>query len=333
MLDTCNETSAIYNPVLAIILNWNKPEETLSCVDSFYKDEGTFDILVVDNGSLPDLKNKLVNSLSSKYQSRIITPDDHVAQDLYQKNVYIMLLNKNTGYAQGNNFGILFAINSGYEFSLISNNDIELIEKNTISTLLSHIRTNKDIAWAAPEIINRNGRSEGPFPKTSISELFLKKGIFLPLWLIFFRTQEHRIEKNLRNAYTSGKLTPYIFGGSFGLFRNSAMQQVGFFDEKTFLYSEEQIISERLSRKGYSKKYVPSVQVIHNHEYDNDGLDLKKELIFLKSRRYYYREYRGHSKILINIASLSRIFWLIFYKPAIVFFKQLRKRLLNPTAL
>ncbi|MBU2811479.1 glycosyltransferase family 2 protein [Acidithiobacillus thiooxidans] len=311
--------------ILVIILNFNKPIETLHCLDSIYNNNGIFDILIIDNGSEKKNQQALLNKIKEKYFQIIITIDEIINNNLIKnnkKNVYLLFSEKNNGYSKGNNIGIMFSINNGYIYSLISNNDIYTPDIDTINMLEKAINQDNGTAWVAPKIINISNKTEGPFNKTEISELFFKKGFLLPIWILFLRKKEKRNNDLLVNKYESGIANPYIFGGSFGLFRNSSLFEVGLFDENTFLYSEEQIISERLNYKGFKKKYVPEVSVIHNHHYDKDGLNFRLEFIFLKSRIYYYRKYRNYGWPLIILGAVSRIFWLIFYKPIIIMLKR-----------
>lgn len=107
------------------------------------------------------------------------------AGHLSTNNIYIILSESNTGYARGNNIGIRFSISSGYTYSLISNNDIITPNVDTIAKLEEFMDHDTMIGWVSPKIINISGKTEGPFPQTNISELFLKKGIFFPFWFFF----------------------------------------------------------------------------------------------------------------------------------------------------
>lgn len=311
---------------LVIILNWNKPKETLECINSITNANGSFDILIIDNGSNNDNRALLIELIKNEYNANILNlsnPEQAQKNSSEEKNIYIILSGSNTGYARGNNIGVILSLELGYRYSLISNNDVIVTDKNVIIELENCIDQDQKIAWVAPKILNISGKTEGPFQKTEISELFFKKGILLPLWFLFKRKKEVSEFKIHTNQYETGDATPYIFGGSFGLFRNTALKDVGFFDENTFLYSEEQIISERLNKKNYLKKYVPDSQIIHNHKYDKDGLNYKLELYFLRSRIYYYTKYRGYNKFFVLLGALSRIFWLLFYKPIIILLKNI----------
>lgn len=87
--------------VLVVILNYKTPQLTLNLVDALktihYQ---AFDIMVVDNNS----------------------PDDSakVLQKGAENNDYLFYANHvNAGYAAGNNIGIRYAIQHGYQYTWI----------------------------------------------------------------------------------------------------------------------------------------------------------------------------------------------------------------------
>ena len=79
--------------VTAVILNYNRYEDTVQCIHSLQKcTYPKLNILLVDNGS-PD---KSGERLKEEFQS-----------------IVSMCLPRNTGYAAGNNAGIRYALDRG----------------------------------------------------------------------------------------------------------------------------------------------------------------------------------------------------------------------------
>lgn len=93
-----------------IILNWNGADDTLACLDSLAKAEGDFRVYVVDNGSADD-------SLA-RIQAWI---DVHGEMD-----VRLVPLDKNYGFARGNNKGLEVARKETPDSYLLLNNDTEV---------------------------------------------------------------------------------------------------------------------------------------------------------------------------------------------------------------
>ncbi len=89
--------------IVIIILNWNRPADTLECLESIKKlDTLHFDTIVVDNGST----------------------DNSVALIKQQHSDITLLENgENLGFAEGNNRGIAEALKRGADYVLLLNND------------------------------------------------------------------------------------------------------------------------------------------------------------------------------------------------------------------
>lgn len=93
-----------------ITLNWNGADDTLACLQSLSKAEGEFVVYVIDNGSSDD-------SLS-RIQAWI---DEHRGL-----NVHLVPLDKNYGFARGNNKGLEVARKINPDRYLLLNNDTEV---------------------------------------------------------------------------------------------------------------------------------------------------------------------------------------------------------------
>lgn len=86
-----------------IILNWNGKTDTLACLDSLKKiDHPSFDIIVVDNGSIDDSCAAIKAAFPS---------------------VHLIETGKNLGFAEGNNVGIRHALENGADWLFLLNND------------------------------------------------------------------------------------------------------------------------------------------------------------------------------------------------------------------
>lgn len=93
-----------------IILNWNGADDTLACLDSLLKAEGDFRVYVVDNGSTDDSLQRIGAWL-----------DAHDGFD-----AQLVPLDKNYGFARGNNMGLEVARENAPDSYLLLNNDTEV---------------------------------------------------------------------------------------------------------------------------------------------------------------------------------------------------------------
>ena len=93
-----------------IILNWNGADDTLACLQSLAKAEGDFRVYVVDNGSSDDSLARIEAWVKA-----------HRACD-----VQLVPLDRNYGFARGNNKGIAAACQDNPDSYLLLNNDTEV---------------------------------------------------------------------------------------------------------------------------------------------------------------------------------------------------------------
>jgi len=296
-----------------IVLNWNKPEMTIECLESLQTMDGEYDIFVIDNGSDKDKRDKLTDEM--KKRNATILTEDHINEFTLDERddqlLLLMLLDQNYGYAKGNNYGLRLAHRLGYKYSLISNNDVKIIDKNVLVELTKGIESDPKYAWAGPRILGPDGKEQKPNRSPNLSEYALERGILYP----FFR--KRGIEKNKKYAAEND----FKYGwptGCFILLNNEKANEVDFFDEHTFLYAEEPILAEKFLKKGYFLSYVGQVSVLHNHPSTTRSFKnstYKFEILRLNSDMYYFNRYRNYSKFACQLAKFSVMFYLTFYKP------------------
>ena len=123
--------------VTIIVLNWNGKDLTLECLDSLYKvNYSNYNILVVDNKS----SDGSVESFHKQYP-----------------NISVLELDKNYGYAEGNNRGFKFLNNDKPDYVIFLNNDT-IVDKDFINPLISPLISNKNIHQTAPKIYYQNNK-------------------------------------------------------------------------------------------------------------------------------------------------------------------------------
>lgn len=249
--------------VLIVILNYNTYELTLKLISelNLNLDYKNYSILVVDNCS----PNESVRFLKEKQSSLC----------------YNLIVNKtNAGFAAGNNVGIRYAINHGFKYSWIINNDITLVDKKILRTLVTQAEANVNAACIGPKIMDLQGNLVPPFIERP-TRWSMTLGI---------ASSKKRREKAV---YHSRKV--YRVYGCCMLVNNSWMRKVGFMDERTFLYYEEDILAERLLGVGAYAYYCAEAEIVHlesmtvNTARGNKAR--KKCALVLRSMDIYLKEY------------------------------------------
>ena len=130
--------------VLIIILNYKTYKMTIDLVEQLKTlDDNLFDIMIIDN--------------NSPNESALIL--ERFAKD---KGLIFLKNNINSGYAAGNNIGIRYATNKGYQYSLILNNDLKIVDSEFIEKLII-AGSDERVACIGPKIVDLDGESVAPY--------------------------------------------------------------------------------------------------------------------------------------------------------------------------
>ena len=252
--------------VLVVILNYGTYDLTINLINELRTEleYENYSIMVVDNCS-PNESAEVLEAKSKEMD-------------------FIFFANKNNaGYAAGNNIGIRYGIEHGFDYSWILNNDVELREKNVLSHMVEIAEKNERVGCVGPMIYSLSGEICAPYVNRPS-----------------FRSQTFGIimEKKTRQKYTYESREVYRVYGCCMLLKNKAMQAVDCMDERTFLYNEEDILAERMTTKGYVTYYDPEVSVTHKESSSMKRMSKNRKLFQIreskKSRELYLKEYRHY---------------------------------------
>ena len=243
ILDFCN--NIIFGQLLtfknimitASIVIYNSSKEDIQTVVTCAANSSVNTIYVIDNAP-NDSKREFVQSLSKKV-------------------VYIQG-HGNVGYGAAHNIAIREVVRNGAKYHLVLNPDIEFA-LGTVEALRNYMEVNPNAGQIMPKIVSPDGKQQylcklipTPF------DLILKR--FLPS-----KTTEKRADKfQLKfTGYDKTMNVPYL-SGCFMFFRVSALNEIGFFDERFFMYPEDVDITRRMHEK-YATLFYPNVEVVHTH--------------------------------------------------------------------
>ena len=265
---------------IIIILNYNDSNNCLKLYNQI-KDYKCLDgIIFVDN-----------NSKETSYKD---------LKSINDKKVDVIRLNSNEGYAHGNNEGIKYVIKKYKECNLIiSNPDIEISEAN-LKGLLNQISSNKDISLLGPTIIECKTISRG----WKLTDGWDEVKLSIPV----YGSNRNKVV-GYKDNYYKGDITKVdVVSGSFFIIKSNVIKDINYFDERTFLYYEENILSTKLKVKKYNVYVSNKYKVKHNHSesVDKNINNIKKFKILKESQNYYVNNYcnaNGLQKLLIKIFS------------------------------
>lgn len=210
-------------------------------------------------------------------------------------NINYFELDSNDGYAKGNNKIIKKAMERNkYEYVVISNPDIEINDKKLIQQLIYEASNKEDCAIIAPKIITHEGRQQGPYVRQH-PLIYSLKYIFPMIWLPFWKYREKKITQY------SELIKVWRVIGAFMIIKVKDFEKVGFFDEGTFLYWEEDILSYKLQNENKNVYFYPKIFVKHLHGSQGKSMISKFDTESMK----YYFNICGYNKYLIMLCEAS----------------------------
>lgn len=271
-----------------IVLNYNNYELTYECVKNLKTLEINFPIIIVDNNSLNNSFEFLKENLK-KYE-----------------NIHIIKNSINSGYASGNNYGIQYAINNigKFDYIAIMNPDVKITYKEIFINLINKLDKNEEVAGITGIMINnKDVNLYGTF-----WNIPTKKDIILNYSTIIRKIRDSYKKKILKIDGDFDDMSYVgVVTGSFFIIKKKVFEEIGFFDENTFLYNEENILAIKLKRIGYRFSISINDYFFHNHVYTNT-LNLKGrfriEKILFDSTKYLIKKY--YDKNLISFLYLMR---------------------------
>jgi hypothetical protein len=213
--------------VYIVILNTNRRDDTLACLDSLskstYKD---LKIIVLDNSSI----DGSVEAVCSAFP-----------------NVQIINLTENLGYAGNNNVGIVEAIKQGADWVLVLNEDT-ILDPDCLAELVKVGESDPKVGIVGPMVYHHNEpdviQSAG--------------GILGKYW----RSQHLGQNELDQGQFQSPHRVEWISGCAI-LVRKAAIEQAGMLDASFFIYWEETEWCIRVARGGWQIIHVPRARIWH----------------------------------------------------------------------
>ena len=151
---------------------------------------------------------------------------------LNKKNEYFFIRNK--GYGTGHNYALkkISKLNES-TYHIILNPDI-VFENNCIKSLLSYMNANQDVGLVMPKVLYPSGELQY-LCKLLPSPFNILQRKILPKNKLGKREKIYRLEET---GYNKIMNVPCL-SGCFMFIRLSVLQDIGFFDERFFMYFED----------------------------------------------------------------------------------------------
>lgn len=328
-----------------IIINWNSWRDTIVCLDSVFKSNcHCFKVIVCDNGSSDKSVDHIVswangtliaeNEVTRIYRDIVSPPCKKPIQflvcdrknaewwgalDTKDVSLIIIKIDKNLGFAGGNNVGIKYILSRSNralknEYILLLNPDT-IIFPDTLYSMMNFMRSTPSVAVCGARLFYADGSpqpSYGYFPTIPrmlvhlfpFHKLFPKK-----LFKNFKRlsvTPSEDITEPIKVDYPSGACL---------MIRRGVLDTIGGMDERFFVYFEEADWCYRMMKAGWERYYVPSARVIHycGGSFENAGL--KRRLFSLESRfKFFNKHFNIFQNFILKLVHLiSSVCCLAFW--------------------
>lgn len=246
-----------------IILDYNNYNDLIKCIDSICENTCLTDIklLVIENGSTNSNCEKVELYLESKFSVDFLKEAD-LSSINNLRRVTVLLLEKNYGYAKGNNYGInLMLCDKEITHILILNSDI-YFTNNIIPSLVHYSNIIPQSGAISPLLRTLDGGIDYCCARRAYSKnllTFSYSYLFASIFVYFREKYNILMNQRLTSHYIEVELT----SGSCMLFKKEVLEKIRGFDEKTFLYFEENILYEKLQSWGYKNFMIPTLSCIH----------------------------------------------------------------------
>jgi N-acetylglucosaminyl-diphospho-decaprenol L-rhamnosyltransferase len=249
-----------------VIVNWNTRDLLRGCLESLAGSEGdfSFQTVVVDN--------------CSEDGSADMVRDEFAEVHLIESEI-------NGGYAYANNLGLRL-LHARYYLLL---NPDTVLPPDALKRMLEFMETHPDVGMAGPKLVMADGeldkacRRSFPTPRNSfyklfgLSRLFPKSKLFGQYNLTYLDPDE------------AAQVDSVV--GAFMMVRREVVEQVGWLDERYFMYAEDLDWALRAKQVGWKVYYYPEVTVLHYKRQSSQQNKDKTDYEFWRAMYIFYRKH------------------------------------------
>lgn len=285
-----------------IIVNWNTKDLLAACLRSIQNQslDYTYEIIVVDNGS--------------EDGSQLIVRQEFPTVKLVENKL-------NLGFGKANNIGLQ---SSEGRYICFVNSDIEMID-GCLQLLTQYMDDNHSVGMAGPQIL---------YPDLKIQDSCRK---FPSLWRSFctafkldriFPTCALLSGEHMFYFSHAEEIKPDFLAGCLLMVRKTALDEIGAFDERFFIYAEEVDLAKRLWDSRWEVAFVPQAKAVHHHAGSSSRDPLRFKLAQQKSIFQYWLKHHNLVTIVVHVAILFAKYSLQIILASLLYLFSFRKRVL-----
>lgn len=234
---------------------------------------------------LTETIQSVLNSEGLSFKLYIVdnSPTDEIKDWFDDKRIEYIFNNKNIGFGAAHNV-VMKDNNKLGRYHLVLNPDIRF-DSHVLKSLLKYMDSHIDVGNIIPKVYYPNGTL---CPVCRL--LPTPANLFFRMFIPFKSWRQKAANIYLMNFCDFNKTinAPYL-SGCFMFIRSKALEDIGVFDDKMFMYAEDVDLSRRIHAK-YLTLYYPDLSITHiGSEESHKKLRLLK--IHIKSCVYYMNKW------------------------------------------
>ncbi|ADE16357.1 glycosyl transferase family 2 [Nitrosococcus halophilus Nc 4] len=250
-----------------IIVNYNTRNLLQECLKSVIRNTKDLDceIIVIDNQSA----DGSIDMIRSKFP-----------------NIYLIANTANQGFAKANNQALAVA-KGEYIFFL---NPDTIVLNGALAQLFAFCQSDSRIAVVGPRLYKNYAREHHPSIRT-FSQPILVILSCLPFsrWILYFYHYYIIQREQIQDV-------DWLAGAAFMMPRR-ILDKIGYFDERYFVYSEEEDLCLRAHKAGYRVVYYPPAEVVHLKGKSSEQEPIQASRYFWESKLSFFYKYYPSWKV------------------------------------
>ena len=268
-----------------IVVNYNVKHFLKQCLQSVYVSAKhiSSEVIVVDNNSVDGSVEMIKNNFP---------------------NTIIINNKKNVGFSKANNQAIKIAKGS---IVLMLNPDT-VIQEKTLKYVLNFINVTNNVGAVGIKMVDGKGnflpesKRSLPKPSTAFYKIFGLSRVF---------PNSKKFGKYHLNFLDKDKIHQIdVISGAFLMTKKSVLEDVGFLDERFFMYGEDIDLSYRIQKKGYINYYLPDHSIIHYKGESTKKTSVNYIFTFYNAMILFVKKHydKKDASILISVIKLAIMF-------------------------
>ncbi|MFA5374701.1 MAG: glycosyltransferase family 2 protein [Dehalococcoidia bacterium] len=254
MLSLIENKEKVYPKVSIIILNWNRLEDTIECLESLKKIMyPNYDVILIDNGSSGN--------------------DAEVLKSKFGNDLFLIANDKNYGFSGGTDIGIKYSLENSQPDYILSLNNDTIVEPKFLNRLVEAAESDKSVGIAGPKVYYY----DNPDRILSLG-LRIVMGIGLSYSIGKGKIDSDRISQHYDVDYVDTCL----------LIKTEVISKIGLFDESYFCFWEDADYCIRARKAGYKTVCVHEAKIWHKKRVKKTTIDKLSEGMNVSESVQYY---------------------------------------------